>query len=105
MFGNGRFARNLLEAAIGRHAWRLRDIPEPTVGQLRELVASDLDQQEPAAENQDPSGISPTGKLAASIPEGGEAAALADDISAREPNAPDAARAEQDDLAADKGTP
>jgi hypothetical protein len=30
---------------------------------------------------------------------------LADDISAREPNAPDAARAEQDDLAADKGTP
>jgi len=105
MFGNGRFARNLLEAAIGRHAWRLRDIPEPTVGQLRELVASDLDQQEPAAENQDPSGISPTGKLAASIPEGGEAAALADDISAREPNAPHAATAEQDDLAADKGTP
>ena len=105
MFGNGRFARNLLEAAIGRHAWRLRDVPEPTVGQLRELVASDLDQQESAAEYQDPSGISPIGKPAASVPEGGEAAALADDISAREPNAPDAARAEQDDLAVEKGTP
>jgi adenylate kinase family enzyme len=104
MFGNGRFARNLLEAAIGRHAWRLRDVPEPTVAQLRELVASDLDQQESAAENRDPSRISPVGKPAASV-EGGEAAALADDISAREPNAPDAARAEQDDLAADKGTP
>ena len=25
-FGNGRFARNMLEAAIGRHAWRLRDV-------------------------------------------------------------------------------
>jgi hypothetical protein len=24
-FGNGRFVRNLLEEAIGRHAWRLRD--------------------------------------------------------------------------------
>ena len=32
MFGNGRFARNLLEAAIGRHAWRLRDVAEPTAG-------------------------------------------------------------------------
>ena len=41
-FGNGRFARNLLEGAIGRHAWRLRDIPEPTVEQLRELLPDDL---------------------------------------------------------------
>ena len=29
-FGNGRFARNALEAAIGRHAWRLRDVTAPT---------------------------------------------------------------------------
>ena len=43
MFGNGRFARNLLEAAIGRHAWRLRDVAEPTVAQLRELTAEDLE--------------------------------------------------------------
>jgi hypothetical protein len=33
----------MLEAAIGRHAWRLREIEEPTVEQLRALVASDLD--------------------------------------------------------------
>ncbi len=46
-FGNGRFARNQLEAAIGRHAWRLRDVAEPTVEQLRELTAEDLD-TEPA---------------------------------------------------------
>jgi AAA lid domain-containing protein/ATPase family protein associated with various cellular activities (AAA) len=49
-FGNGRFARNVLEAAIGRHAWRLRDVPEPTVEQLRELLPEDLedDTAEPA---------------------------------------------------------
>ena len=41
-FGNGRFARNVLEAAIGRHAWRLRDVEAPTVQQLRELVPEDL---------------------------------------------------------------
>jgi hypothetical protein len=46
-FGNGRFARNVLEAAIGRHAWRLRDVTEPTVEQLRELLPEDLD-DEPA---------------------------------------------------------
>ena len=42
-FGNGRFARNQLEAAIGRHAWRLREVQEPTLAQLRQLVADDLD--------------------------------------------------------------
>ncbi|HWJ54220.1 MAG TPA: AAA family ATPase [Propionibacteriaceae bacterium] len=47
-FGNGRFARNLLEAAIGRHAWRLRDVAEPTVTQLRELLAEDLDPDDDA---------------------------------------------------------
>ena len=35
-FGNGRFARNALEAAIGHHAWRLREIDMPTVDQLRQ---------------------------------------------------------------------
>jgi hypothetical protein len=43
LFGNGRFARNQLEAAIGRHAWRLRDVAEPTLAQLRELRPEDLD--------------------------------------------------------------
>jgi hypothetical protein len=32
-----------LEAAIGRHAWRLREVAEPTLPQLRELIADDLD--------------------------------------------------------------
>ena len=41
-FGNGRFARNVLESAIGRHAWRLRDVAEPTADQLRELLPEDL---------------------------------------------------------------
>jgi ATPase family associated with various cellular activities (AAA)/AAA lid domain len=42
-FGNGRYARNLLEAAIGHQAWRLRDVAEPTVDELRELRPDDLD--------------------------------------------------------------
>jgi SpoVK/Ycf46/Vps4 family AAA+-type ATPase len=41
-FGNGRFARNVLEAAIGRHAWRLRDETAPTRDQLRQILADDL---------------------------------------------------------------
>lgn len=41
-FGNARYVRNLLEAAIGRHAWRLREIEAPTVEQLRTLVPLDL---------------------------------------------------------------
>jgi hypothetical protein len=48
-FGNGRFARNVLEAAIGRHAWRLRDVAEPTVAQLRELLPEDLSDADPPA--------------------------------------------------------
>jgi SpoVK/Ycf46/Vps4 family AAA+-type ATPase len=53
-FGNGRFARNLLEAAIGRHAWRLRDIPEPTLADLRTLLAEDLAEAEAVATTLDP---------------------------------------------------
>jgi hypothetical protein len=41
-FGNGRFSRNVLEAAIGRHAWRLRGVESPTLEQLRELLPEDL---------------------------------------------------------------
>ena len=48
--GNGRFARNLLEAAIGRHAWRLREVTEPTLEQLRTILPEDLVEAEhPAA--------------------------------------------------------
>ena len=42
VFGNARFARNVLEAAIGRQAWRLPEVAEPTVTQLRELTPDDL---------------------------------------------------------------
>jgi hypothetical protein len=42
-FGNGRFARNLLEAAVGHHAWRLREVEEPTLEQLRTLQPEDFD--------------------------------------------------------------
>ena len=43
-FGNGRFSRNTLEAAIGAHAWRLRDVEAPTKEQLRQLLPQDLDE-------------------------------------------------------------
>jgi adenylate kinase family enzyme len=46
-FGNGRFARNVLEAAIGKHAWRLRDVTDPSLDQLRTLLPDDL-QADPA---------------------------------------------------------
>ncbi len=46
-FGNGRFARNVLEGAIGRQAWRLRDVPEPSLTELRELQPDDLDPDSP----------------------------------------------------------
>ena len=60
-FGNGRFARNQLEAAIGRHAWRLRDVAEPTLEQLRELTADDLEDRAgpPAAPTDRPRALQP----------------------------------------------
>ncbi len=42
-FGNARHVRNLLEAAIGRHAWRLREVESPSLSQLRTLDLDDLD--------------------------------------------------------------
>jgi SpoVK/Ycf46/Vps4 family AAA+-type ATPase len=76
-FGNGRFARNQLEAAIGRHAWRLREVAEPTLAQLRELVAEDLDVDSPTDEppSADPATVDPT----------------APDLSAPDPLTPDRA--------------
>jgi Cdc6-like AAA superfamily ATPase len=67
MFGNARFARNLLEAAIGKHAWRLRDVDEPTVEQLRKLIADDFDEgeteNEPVVVSHDPSAEDESAKL------------------------------------------
>jgi hypothetical protein len=41
-FGNARFVRTLFEAAVVRQAWRLRDVRDPSVTQLRELTPDDL---------------------------------------------------------------
>lgn len=41
-FGNARFVRNLLDSAIARHAWRLREVAEPTIEQLQLLLPEDL---------------------------------------------------------------
>jgi hypothetical protein len=40
----------MLEAAIGRHAWRLREVAEPTVEQLRKLIPEDFDESAAAEE-------------------------------------------------------
>lgn len=42
-FGNGRYIRNEMEAAIGRHAWRLRDEEKPTLAELRTLLPQDFE--------------------------------------------------------------
>jgi hypothetical protein len=41
-FGNARFVRNLFEGAVIHQAWRLRDVAEPTVEQLRVLCGDDI---------------------------------------------------------------
>ncbi|MBL8931317.1 MAG: AAA family ATPase [Kineosporiaceae bacterium] len=76
-FGNGRYARNVLEAAIGRHAWRLRDVESPTVEQLRELAPEDL--ADPPPEVAPPSALdldqpvpSTSDPQSAAGPEGGD---------------------------------
>jgi hypothetical protein len=77
-FGNGRYARNLLEAAIGRHAWRLRDVESPTLEQLRELVAEDLAEPPELVEFGDDTEVAPhdegEGPPAGTAPVGGEGA-------------------------------
>lgn len=41
-FGNARFVRNLLDSAVARHAWRLREVEAPTIDELQTLVPEDL---------------------------------------------------------------
>ncbi|MCE1180196.1 MAG: AAA family ATPase [Micrococcales bacterium] len=76
-FGNGRYARNMLEAAIGRHAWRLRDIEDPTVEQLRTLEREDFEDRE----DEPPAAAPAEGTPSDEAPEDGtpEAAGPADD--------------------------
>lgn len=66
-FGNGRFARNALEAAIGHHAWRLRAVDSPTIDQLRRLVATDFD-EEPLEEGAEVPAPASHGLLAPAAP-------------------------------------
>jgi hypothetical protein len=46
----------MLEAAIGRHAWRLRDVTAPSTEQLRQILAEDLTDEPiaPAAADAEP---------------------------------------------------
>ena len=44
-FGNARAVRNIFEEAVVNQAWRLRDLPAPSVDQLRELLADDVAEQ------------------------------------------------------------
>ncbi len=41
-FGNGRFVRNVFEAAIGHHALRLADVDDPSTDQLTTLTGDDI---------------------------------------------------------------
>jgi SpoVK/Ycf46/Vps4 family AAA+-type ATPase len=47
-FGNGRFVRNMFEAAVGHHAWRLRDETDLSVAEMRRLRADDLPKNPPS---------------------------------------------------------
>lgn len=71
-FGNGRFARNLLEAAVGRHAWRLRDVAEPTVDELRTLLAEDLIDPDPSPRLKPPANAAPQEPVEFPAPSGQE---------------------------------
>jgi adenylate kinase family enzyme len=104
IFGNGRFARNLLEAAIGRHAWRLRDVPEPTVQQLRELIASDLDEHDSAPDDQGEATIRLLEQDPVSVSNDDQNAASVDHASGRKTATPAAGNSEQDERAADEET-
>jgi hypothetical protein len=44
----------VLEAAIGRHAWRLRDVTAPSTEQLRQILAEDLTDEPAEADKPSP---------------------------------------------------
>ena len=70
-FGNARFARNLLEEAIGRQAWRLRDVEVPTRDQLRLLEPDDLAEPAGALDLDPPPAVAGQDGGDAAGPEGG----------------------------------
>jgi hypothetical protein len=71
-FGNGRFVRNVLETAIGNHAWRLRHVDDPTADQLRLLLPTDL--VETADDGVPGDGVPGDGVLEDETPDEGERA-------------------------------
>lgn len=58
-FGNGRYARNCLEAAVGAHAWRLREVDDPSLDDLRQLLPDDLGELDDDDELPDLAGLQP----------------------------------------------
>jgi SpoVK/Ycf46/Vps4 family AAA+-type ATPase len=62
-FGNGRFARNLFEHAVARHAWRLKDATDPTRDELRLLTGGDFFDQ--PDEDQPPHPTTPPDRIEA----------------------------------------
>jgi len=84
-FGNGRYARNLLEAAIGRHAWRLREVTEPTLEQLRTLLPDDLIDHSQPSTSPAPAPSSPAEPVRLAPPESG---AQVSPVEFPEPGAP-----------------
>jgi SpoVK/Ycf46/Vps4 family AAA+-type ATPase len=82
-FGNGRFARNTLEAAIGRHAWRLRDVTAPTTDQLRQILAEDL-----TDEDLHPPTAADRPDVGAELTSPADDSAVPDDSAAPEPDVP-----------------
>ncbi|AXH97955.1 AAA family ATPase [Ornithinimicrobium avium] len=69
-FGNGRFSRNMLEAAIGRHAWRLRDVEDVGVQELRTLERQDFEDRDGADLSVEQEQLRPSGTEADTAPDG-----------------------------------
>lgn len=68
-FGNGRFARNVFEAAVGRHAWRLKDATEPSVDDLKLLLPGDIALSDEPTVNWPPAAAVPDAEKTPDLPE------------------------------------
>jgi hypothetical protein len=63
-FGNARFVRNVFEEAVVHHAWRLREVDEPSDEDLRALRGEDITA---APTNDLPTNDVPTGEVAGEV--------------------------------------
>ncbi|WP_235432490.1 AAA family ATPase [Nostocoides japonicum] len=75
-FGNGRYARNVFEGAVAHHAWRLRDVADPTVEQLRALEPADLVAPDDTEQSVRPSPDTPSDDAGTALGDPGPDAAL-----------------------------